>query len=145
MADSVNATASLASGSPVVLLAASKPPPASEGSRPARAATVSGEAPVTPESRTADVYSGRPAKEASPESLEKAAERVGKFLKQSSSSDLQFQVDKDTGISFFQVIDPRTKEVIRQFPPEEVITMARKLREMASQKDASGVLLDKEG
>lgn len=54
-------------------------------------------------------------------------------------------VDQDTGISYFKIIDPKTQETIRQVPSEEVITMARRLKDMEGSKQASGVLVDEEG
>ena len=40
---------------------------------------------------------------------------------------LQFTVDEDTGIDVVKVIDTETEEVIRQFPSEEVLAIARAL------------------
>jgi flagellar protein FlaG len=78
------------------------------------------------------------------ESLDAAAKIVEDFLQQSSSY-LKFGVDKDTGTYFFRIIDPVTQETIRQIPSEEILTMARKLRNMSDPKDVSGVLMDEEG
>jgi len=89
--------------------------------------------------------------------VREAAEEVGTFLKRSdarlelqqvrpASSDLAFQVDQDTGIAFFKVIDSGTRKVIRQVPSEEVLAMAKKLREMSPDGSAPpGVLVNKEG
>ena len=40
---------------------------------------------------------------------------------------IEFSVDQDTGRTVIRVIDAKTKEVIRQFPPEELIQMAQQL------------------
>lgn len=97
---------------------------------------------------------------ATPETVREAAQEIEAFLKKTdtplelqqeskapsaSYSDLAFQVDKDTGIAFFKVIDASTRKVIRQVPSEEVLAMARKLRELSGQADASGVLMNEEG
>jgi flagellar protein FlaG len=81
---------------------------------------------------------------ATSQALDAAAQEVQNYLK-NLPTELQFQVDKATGVFYFKVIDPATHEVIRQIPSEEVLGMARKLRELANPKGASGVLMDKEG
>ncbi|MCE1228647.1 MAG: flagellar protein FlaG [Firmicutes bacterium] len=78
------------------------------------------------------------------EELKTAAQEVSRYL-QRQQSDLRFMVDQDTGISYFKIIDPKTQETIRQVPSEEVITMARRLKDMEGSKQASGVLVDEEG
>lgn len=78
------------------------------------------------------------------ESLEAAAKSVEDFLRQSPSY-LQFGVDQETGTYFFKVVNPETKETIRQVPAEEILVMAKRLRELSDPKDASGVLMDEEG
>lgn len=52
--------------------------------------------------------------------------------------EIKYSVDKETGIITFTVIDPTTKKVIRQVPSEEIVAMARRLKQQ-------GLLLDKEG
>ena len=78
------------------------------------------------------------------EGLETAAKRVADYL-QKSSSDLEFGVDKDTGQYYFKVINPETHETIRQVPTEEMLAMAKRLRELGDSKNASGVLMDEQG
>ena len=78
------------------------------------------------------------------EGLEAAAKRVADYL-QKSSSDLEFGVDRDTGQYYFKVINPETHETIRQVPTEEMLAMAKRLRELGDAKNASGVLMDEQG
>jgi len=56
---------------------------------------------------------------------------------------LQFSIDDETGTTVVKVLDSETEEVIRQFPPEEVLALARHLQ--ASQEiqalDNSGLIL----
>ena len=56
---------------------------------------------------------------------------------------LQFSVDDNTGTTVVKVLDSETDEVIRQFPPEEALALARHLQ--ASQEtqaqDNSGLIL----
>lgn len=80
----------------------------------------------------------------SKENLEAAASDVQDYFQQ-LPTDIKFVVDKSTGTYYFKIIDPETKEVIRQVPSEEVLAMARKLRELTNSRNASGVLMDKEG
>ena len=46
------------------------------------------------------------------------------------AQNLQFFVDKATGKSIVRVVDSETKEVVRQIPTEEVISIARALDQM---------------
>jgi flagellar protein FlaG len=78
------------------------------------------------------------------QTLGAAVQDVKNYLQQ-LPSELQFGVDKGSGSFYFKVVNPATREVIRQVPSEEVLAMARKLREFANPKTASGVLMDKEG
>jgi flagellar protein FlaG len=73
-----------------------------------------------------------------------AAKAFQAFFDQSNAA-LSFQVDETSGRLYFKVVDANTQEVIRQVPSEEVLAMARKLRELTDLKDASGALVDKEG
>lgn len=74
-------------------------------------------------------------------SLEDATKTFREFLK-NLPSDLQFKKDSETGIVMFKLINPVTKEVIREFPPEEVVEMTKKLRKMAQQNHKPGIIFD---
>jgi len=65
---------------------------------------------------------------------------VEKLIRRSlpSNSRLQIEQDKETGTFIYRSVDPETGEVIRQWPPEELL----KLREHLS--DMEGMLFDKE-
>lgn len=58
--------------------------------------------------------------------LKRAVDQVNKIV-ESISSDLKFTVDKSTGINVVKVIDLSTKDVIRQIPSEEMLSIARSL------------------
>ena len=62
---------------------------------------------------------------------------------QSIQRTLQFSIDEETGTTVVKVLNSETQEVIRQFPPEEVLALARHLQ--ASQEiqalDNSGLIL----
>ena len=80
------------------------------------------------------------------ENLDAATRSVEDFLQQ-TSPDIAYKVDRDSGRYYFQVIDPKTQKMIRQVPSEEILAMARKVREMRdlNTKEASGFLVDQQG
>lgn len=56
---------------------------------------------------------------------------------------LQFKVDDELGVTIVRVVDKETDELIRQFPPEELINLSRRLKELNEQNlTKSGVLLE---
>lgn len=60
------------------------------------------------------------------EKLSKAIEKLNDFVS-GASSDLVFSADKDTDQMVVKVIDNQTKNVIRQFPSEEALQIAKAL------------------
>lgn len=61
---------------------------------------------------------------------------------QSIDRSLQFQVDDELGVTIVRVVDKETDELIRQFPPEELINLSRRLKELNEQGSSTqGVLL----
>lgn len=132
MADQVNPVGGLAPGLPLTVLAAVKPQPVPEKPRAVKHQEVQ---PQRLEGEAA---------ERAGISAEQAAKAFEAFLQQ-SQSDLSFLVDESTGRTYFKIVDSKTKQVIRQVPSEEILAMARKLRELGDPKAASGVLVDREG
>ncbi|PHS19780.1 MAG: hypothetical protein COA86_03200 [Kangiella sp.] len=62
---------------------------------------------------------------------------------QSIDRSLQFKIDEELGVTIVRVVDKETDELIRQFPPEELINLSRRLKEVNEQKISnSGVLLE---
>ncbi|PWB52649.1 MAG: flagellar protein [Nitrosomonadales bacterium] len=59
-----------------------------------------------------------------PSSLKQATEKLNQAMRMMASN-LQFTVDEETGIDVVKVVDSDTKEVIRQFPSEEVLAIAK--------------------
>ncbi len=102
----------------------------------------------TPEKSTAHSASGKPlpragtvapAPQAAPVEVEKidisrAILSINTFL-QDNQRGLRFQVDKSSGRTVITVINPVSGEVVRQIPPQELLNIARQLRD-------SGTLLD---
>lgn len=68
--------------------------------------------------------------------LEKTVSELNDYV-QNMKRSLQFSVDEDTGRTVIKVIDPESKEVIRQIPREEILAIARMLRE-----ETRGALLE---
>lgn len=65
---------------------------------------------------------------AAQEQVKNAVERVNEVVqKLPHGSSVEFTVDKDTSHNVIKVIDKVTDEVIRQFPSEEVLTIAKAL------------------
>jgi flagellar protein FlaG len=57
---------------------------------------------------------------------------------------LRFKVDEDLGVTIIRVVDKRTNELIRQFPPEELLNLSKRLKELnEGDSDTSGVLFMK--
>ncbi|MHB9116991.1 MAG: flagellar protein FlaG [Burkholderiales bacterium] len=59
--------------------------------------------------------------------LDKAVSKANEFLQSQTSLNLQFSVDKDINRTVVKVVDPSTKEVVRQIPSKEVIEIAKSL------------------
>lgn len=140
MADQVNPLGGLASGMGQALqVLQSLPAPSSSKSPPVNSAeskTRSLSAPAE-DQQNADI---------SDDSLDAAARSVEDYLQQ-QSPDIAYKVDRDSGRYYFNVIDPKTKETIRQVPAEEVLAMAKRVREMNDlhNQEAMGILVDQQG
>jgi flagellar protein FlaG len=65
----------------------------------------------------------------SDEQLKTAVKAANDFI-QPFNDRLQFSIDKDSGTTIVKVIDTNTKEVIRQFPSEEMLAIAKGLDQM---------------
>lgn len=72
---------------------------------------------------------------------ESAMTQVREFLK-TLPPEIHFSEDRASGHVVFKVINPVTHEVIRQFPPEEILTLARRLKSL--QEGKAGVLVDEQ-
>ena len=59
-----------------------------------------------------------------PERVAQAVQQIQSYLSDSQRQ-LQFQVDVDSGRTIVRVVNPETKEVIRQIPGDEVLKLAR--------------------
>nr|WP_320132979.1 flagellar protein FlaG [uncultured Holophaga sp.] len=81
------------------------------------------------------------AQEAAP-NIEEAAKAMADYIN-NLPSDLEFRRDEESGYTIFRVVNPVTREVIREYPPKEVVEMARRLKSFLK-GDGSGVLIDQQ-
>ena len=84
--------------------------------------------PTVSESSGQQLPAKRPA--VAPVDVSKVAERLNDFV-QSSQRSLRFRVDDNSGRTVITVVNAATDEVIRQIPPEEVLSLAQQLGVMA--------------
>ncbi|GJL73922.1 flagellar protein FlaG [Nitrosomonas sp.] len=63
---------------------------------------------------------------ASENQVQHAVEQIQQTMEKLAQN-LQFSIDKDTGITVIKVLDSQTQEVIRQIPTEEAVSIARTL------------------
>lgn len=64
--------------------------------------------------------------QASGEEVQAAVKSINDFVK-TVNNGIEFTVDNDTGRNIVKVIDNSTKQVIRQFPSEEALAIAKAL------------------
>lgn len=105
------------------------PPRTTEASfadpRPAKAAAQAGAVSTQTEQSITQTKKTDPTRQ----QVEEAAKQVNDFLKPINNS-LEFQLDDSTGKTIVKVIDTTTKDVIRQFPSEEMLSIAKAIDQM---------------
>ena len=76
------------------------------------------------------------------QAIQEAADQIGEFLNV-INSDLNIAVDRDVNRTVVKVINRTNDEVIRQIPSEEVLSLMRRMSDIANQSagGASGMLL----
>lgn len=83
----------------------------------------------------------RAEREPKADDLSVLVEEMNSRLQQTRRS-LHFSVHEDTGKVVIQVLDSETDELIRQIPPEEVVNMAARMRDLNSEALKGVVLKD---
>ncbi|UUO23150.1 flagellar protein FlaG [Colwellia sp. M166] len=79
----------------------------------------------------------------SAEQLEQAIAIVSDFINQPPRN-VNFTKDNDSGKTVIKVIDNESKELIKQFPSEELISIAQKIQALHQEVgEKAGILLDK--
>jgi flagellar protein FlaG len=77
------------------------------------------------------------------EALDAAIEVVSSFMNQPPRN-VNFTKDNDSGKTVIKVFDLETKELIKQFPSEELISIAQKIQTLHQEvAERSGIFLDK--
>jgi len=71
------------------------------------------------------------ASQPSKDAIEKAANDIQNFVRDMGRN-LNFSVDEVTGYNVVKVINPETNELIRQLPSEELLKIARNMKELGS-------------
>jgi flagellar protein FlaG len=72
--------------------------------------------------------------------LQNAVDHINEAMRQSNSN-VEFTIDKDTKQTIIKVIESSTGDVIRQYPSEEVLAIARAIDRMQQQQ---GLLIKQE-
>lgn len=67
-----------------------------------------------------------PNNQSSEEQVKQAVQKIQETI-DNLAQNLRFSVDEDTGKTIIKVVDAHTEEVIRQFPTEQAIEIARTL------------------
>jgi flagellar protein FlaG len=58
--------------------------------------------------------------------LKQAIDAINRFL-QPVSGDIEFSVDEDSGRTLVKIVDTKTNTVLRQYPSEQVLAIAKEL------------------
>ncbi len=70
----------------------------------------------------------KPKPKPKPQDLQKAVQQIQDFLS-SSKRQLQFRIDDLSGRTVITVINPKSGEIVRQIPDEEVLRLAATMRQ----------------
>jgi flagellar protein FlaG len=87
-------------------------------------------APATPAQRaTLDNPVFAPAQAITPEAVAAAVQAANAYV-QSTSTNLKFSLDQETGHTIVKMVDTETEEVLRQFPSEEMLAISKSIDRM---------------
>ncbi|MCX8050664.1 MAG: flagellar protein FlaG [Chlorobi bacterium] len=98
--------------------------------------------------RTVESSSGSVAQQQSPLSQHSSDSNTGRAGHQGTSNktteaffdvmqrQIQFTVDKETRRTIIKIVDPKTKEVVRQIPPDEALRISRMISRLVSDRGA---------
>lgn len=86
--------------------------------------------PAATEVEAAAQTSAAPTARPSLEQVGQAVEKVQQSITQVASSDLQFEIDNETGQTLVRITDKTTGELIRQIPSEEMVELAKSMDRM---------------
>ncbi len=106
-----------------------------------KAAGSGGQLLPVPENRLPDLSS----RGSGAESIEQAAEKLNQFM-QAQKRSLQFSRDESSGRTVIKVINTDTNEVVKQFPPEEILSLSKTINESLQESAGAttGLLLEEQ-
>ncbi|MEE9466315.1 MAG: flagellar protein FlaG [Candidatus Neomarinimicrobiota bacterium] len=61
----------------------------------------------------------------------KVVEDINALVHQVASTKITFDIDEETGRSVVRVLDKETGEVVRQVPPEELLALVARMRQLS--------------
>jgi len=111
---------------------AASPAPVAPDAAPHAAQTAQAVTPVQPQEAS------RPAAP-NADAVREAVERANRRLSSEFNTHMRFSVDESTEELVVQVIDGSTEEVVRQFPPEEVLSR------LQAMEDLKGIIFEATG
>lgn len=79
-----------------------------------------------PEAKPSDTTENQDKKAPEKLDVKEAVEKISEFVS-SRQSELSFSIDDASGSQIVKIMDTQTKQVIRQFPSEEAVAIARAL------------------
>lgn len=91
---------------------------------PLKPATQGSAQAAAPARRAAPIVAATPAAPPNEAEVKAAVAQINQLL-QAHNSSLRFEIDRPSGKTVVRVIDDDTHEVVRQFPSEEVLAIAR--------------------
>ena len=103
------------------------PPSTNQGEKavPQQTPSTSGTVPASQSNASTAASAAQATKEQVKEAVKKANETIDLLR-----NNLQFSIDEETGTNVVKVIDNETKEVIRQIPSEEMLSITHRLDEL---------------
>lgn len=90
---------------------------------------------IRPADASGSAQAARPASSVSKGEVQAAVEQMKDYA-QVMSRQLQFDVDEDSGRTVVRVLDKDSGDVIRQIPSEEVLALARHMKELMEAENA---------
>ena len=92
---------------------------------PLTSATRGNAEPAAPAPRSAPVPVAAQQAPPSEAEVQAAVAQINQVLRAQNNNSLRFEIDRPSGKTVVRVIDEDTNEVVRQFPSEEVLAIAR--------------------
>lgn len=88
--------------------------------------------PRAPEIAASTAAAQEAASPADPRAVAAAVDSANAYIQsQPQASSLEFSIDRDSGRTVVKMVDTETKEVVRQFPSEEMLAISRSIEKMS--------------